>query len=206
MNERYSESGIDLADLEREALLESEESAYALLRENWLASTVAKLRAARRQAGLTQGDLAARLETTQSAIARLEADHEGRMTLHRFIDYAVACGVLALDMLLVPSRDLRAYALQDPDAPRTQTCFDLWRLALPTGNASPVGRENQSSNGMRLARISPININGAPADFGSAEGSGHLSQLGQQNALPSSTNPRTAVSQQTLRPAQELAV
>lgn len=115
-----------LTDLTRE-LLEDEETAYAYLLENWLASTVGKLREARREAGLTQEEVAERLGTKQPAIARLERDHEGRFSLRRFAEYALACGVLPLDIVFESSEDIREYALENPDKPITaETAYEGW--------------------------------------------------------------------------------
>lgn len=127
-----------VSDLAREVLTESKESARAYLRQGWLYAAVRALREARQSANLTQGEVAQCLGTTQSAIARLESDHEGRITLHRYIDYALACDMcpLDLDTLLVPAERLRAFAIQDPDAPRTPTRFTAWCDSQQPSNAA----------------------------------------------------------------------
>lgn len=61
------------------------------------------MREVRRRAGLSQAELAARLGTTQSAIARLETGR-GRPTLERLSQVAAACG-LDLQVRLVPADD-----------------------------------------------------------------------------------------------------
>lgn len=61
------------------------------------------IREARRRAGLTQTELAERVGTTQSAIARLERGH-GHPTLQRLSELVEACG-LELQVRLVPSDD-----------------------------------------------------------------------------------------------------
>lgn len=118
-----------VTDLLRELLEESDESASAYLMESWLASAVAALRDARRQAGLTQEDIAERLDTKQPAIARLERDHEGKFSLRRFAEYALACGVLPLDILLKPVEELREYALENPEASRTEKSLEAWHTS-----------------------------------------------------------------------------
>lgn len=58
------------------------------------------IREVRRRAGLTQTQLAERLGTTQSAIARLETGH-GSPTLARLSEIAEACG-FDIHLRLVP--------------------------------------------------------------------------------------------------------
>jgi transcriptional regulator with XRE-family HTH domain len=58
------------------------------------------VREARRRAGLTQTELAARTGTTQSAIARLERGH-GSPTLERISKLVAACG-FEVEVRLVP--------------------------------------------------------------------------------------------------------
>lgn len=115
-----------LTELAREALEDSEESAHAYLAQSWLSAAIEKLYDARREAELTQREVAERLGTKQPAIARLEKDDEGRVSLHRYVEYALACGVLPLDISLRPAAALREYALKDPEAPRTEESFDCW--------------------------------------------------------------------------------
>lgn len=112
-----------LADLARE-LLEDEETAYEYLKEGWIASAVASLREARREAGLSQEEVANVMGTKQPAIARLEKDHEGSFSLRRFAEYALACDVLPLDILLKPAEILREHALNDPEAPKTELAYE----------------------------------------------------------------------------------
>lgn len=119
--------GDTFADLAREFLQESDESARAYLLQRWLAATMGTLREARRQAGLTQAEVAQRLGTTQSAIARLERDHAGGCSLRRYIEYLAACDLLPLDIEVTPAASLRAYALANPDAPRSSGAIQNWR-------------------------------------------------------------------------------
>jgi transcriptional regulator with XRE-family HTH domain len=60
----------------------------------------ALIREARRRAGLTQGELAARLGTTQSAIARLERGGT-EPSFERVVEAVRACGFELLPRLLV---------------------------------------------------------------------------------------------------------
>jgi transcriptional regulator with XRE-family HTH domain len=115
-----------LTDFARECLRESDDSARAYLIQGWLATTIGTLRDARRRAQLTQGEVARRLGTTQSAVARLEKDHEGRYSFQRYIEYLAVCDALPLAIETVPLAALQRYALADPDAPRTATAFQAW--------------------------------------------------------------------------------
>lgn len=124
-----AQESTSLADLAREFLREGDESARAYLIQGWLAATMGTLRDVRRRARLTQEEVARRLGTTQSAVARLEKDHEGHCSLRRYVEYLAACDVLPLAMETVPAADLRDYALAAPDAPRTASAYRAWRDA-----------------------------------------------------------------------------
>lgn len=93
---------LSFADSIRRRLHRRPEAIAAYLRAGWLAEAAAALREARRAAGLTQQEVAERLGTTQSAIARMENDFEGRYTLRRYIDYLLACGRVPLDIATEP--------------------------------------------------------------------------------------------------------
>lgn len=118
-----------LTDLERE-LLEDDETAYSYLLENWLAAAVGLLRDARIEAGLTQEDVAERLGTKQPAIARLERDHEGRFSLRRFAEFALACGMIPLEVPLKPAEKVRRYALASTGASHTEKAMEAWHTAV----------------------------------------------------------------------------
>lgn len=64
----------------------------ALLADRTLQSLVADFVAARTAAGMTQGDVAARMGTTKSAISRLESGRYSRPTLDTIEKYAQAVG------------------------------------------------------------------------------------------------------------------
>lgn len=127
MESAVQPSGSGLAGLARQILTSSEDRAYRYLRRMWLASAARTLRRARREAGLSQVELAEKLGTTQSAVARLENDSEGRLSLHRYVDYAIACGQFPLEIIAEQASTVREFAIDDPDAPRTQLLVDRWR-------------------------------------------------------------------------------
>ena len=69
------------------------QKAFDALEEEY--ATLSALLAARRDAGLTQGDVAARMGTTKSAISRLEASlrsDKGSPSFATLRKYAHACG------------------------------------------------------------------------------------------------------------------
>lgn len=104
----------------------SEEFTQEYLKAAFLSSAVEKMFYARRDAGLTQAQVAEKLRTKQTAIARLEADMDGSMSLRRYVEVALACGMIPLDMTLVPISALRDYVIENPDAPRTADLYYAW--------------------------------------------------------------------------------
>src|SRR5712692_5214749 len=64
------------------------------LKAGFVSSAVDALFYARRQAGLTQAQVAEQMNTKQAAIARLEADTDGSMSFRRCAEFALACGMV----------------------------------------------------------------------------------------------------------------
>lgn len=56
----------------------------------------AMLRTIRQAAGLTQAEVAEKLDTQQSAVARMEAYMGGHISLRRFAEFSLACGYAPL--------------------------------------------------------------------------------------------------------------
>lgn len=102
------------------------------LKADFLSSAVDALFHARRQADLTQAQVAERLNTKQAAIARLEADTDGSMSLRRYVEFALACGMVPLNIALAPIESVRNFVIAYPDAPLTQMNYDTWLLAKET--------------------------------------------------------------------------
>lgn len=98
----------------------------AYLKSSFLSLAVDALFYARRQAGLTQAQVAEQLKTKQTAIARLEADTTGSMSLRRFVEVAMACGMMPFDIQLVPVNSLREYVIANPEAPKTSDAYNAW--------------------------------------------------------------------------------
>jgi DNA-binding transcriptional regulator YiaG len=78
------------------------EFALEYLRAEFLASAAEALFNARHTAHLTQKQVAERLGKKQSAIARWEADVDGKMSFQQFVDLALACGMVPESLKLVP--------------------------------------------------------------------------------------------------------
>lgn len=118
-----------IEDSIRELLASDDEAARAYLKESFLSEAIIALFHARRDAGLTQAQLAARLGVKQPSIARLERDFSGSVTLRRYVEVAIACGVMPLDLALVPVEQLKRFVLDDPGAEKTASAFNAWLAA-----------------------------------------------------------------------------
>ncbi len=100
----------------------------AYLRSGFLESAVNTLYQARRQAGLTQTQVAEKLNTGQAMIARLEDDTKGAMSLHRYVDFMMACGMIPYNISYVPVEAVRSYTVENPQWPLTQENYHTWLL------------------------------------------------------------------------------
>ncbi len=133
-----------IADLVRETLSD-DTGTKAYLRQWWLTTAIESLIAARHRAGLSQDKLAQLLGTQQSVVARMEKDDDGRMSLHRFIDYALACGEIPFDVQLIDVQRMSAYAKMAPDAARTVTTFSNHVYAHPSSQRRTRGYQPRGS-------------------------------------------------------------
>lgn len=146
MNNRVTGS---IADSVQSLLEEGGQQAYEYLRESFLANAMLLLFQARREADLTQVQLAEKLKTRQSAIARMENDTTGSISLRRFIEVALACGKMPFDISLAPLQDVVAFSMHNPEEERTEVNFAKWQswssTTLVNVEASPavsIAREN----------------------------------------------------------------
>lgn len=103
-----------------------EEFTREYLKASFLSAAVNELFHARRDAGLTQAQVAEKLNTKQTAIARLEADTAGSMSLRRFVEFALACGRMPFDIKLELVNSFRNYVIDNPRSPRTQDLYEEW--------------------------------------------------------------------------------
>lgn len=107
-------------------ILEDEDGARDYLVEHWVAEAMLTMRRARRQAGLTQAQVAEQLGTQQPAVARLEGDHSGGVSVRRYAEYFAACNVLPFEVEFAPIEQLRQFALDNPTAPLTADALRAW--------------------------------------------------------------------------------
>ena len=97
----------------------NDEFITAYLKADFLTSAAISLSTLRHDAGLTQVEVAEQLHTKQSAIARLEADFDGTMSLRRYVDFALACGVIPHNLTFVPINIARNFTMTQPEVPLT---------------------------------------------------------------------------------------
>lgn len=143
-------------------MLTDEKDGEAFAREyfkaGFLSSAVDALFYARRAAGLTQAQVAERLNTKQTAIARLEADTNGSMSLRRYVDYALACGVVPLDISFAQLDSFCEYVIAHPEAPRTQEAYNAWQKTgvQPISGVQPPIGVNESATTIQGTRFTLI--------------------------------------------------
>jgi transcriptional regulator with XRE-family HTH domain len=118
-----------IQDAIRELLKSDPRAAREFLKESFLTEAALALFHARKEADLSQAELASRLGTKQPAIARLEADFNGSLTLRRFVEVALACDVAPLDIRLVPLEELVKFVTEEPEADRTAHNYYAWSAA-----------------------------------------------------------------------------
>jgi len=109
------------------------------LKADFLAAAVDALFYARRQAGLTQEQVAQKLGKKQEAIARWEADKEGRMSLRQYFDLAIASGRVPLNIVLEPVESVRDFVIDHPEEPQTPYSYYAWlqKHSEPTSAPQP---------------------------------------------------------------------
>lgn len=105
------------------------EFALEYLKSSFLTAAVNALFYMRRQSGLTQAQVAERLHTTQSAIARSEGDFDGGISLRRYVDFALACGMVPHDITFAPLESVVSYSIAQPNIPFTQVNHQEWLKA-----------------------------------------------------------------------------
>ena len=135
-----------IADLARAELVDSDNGGRTLLGRAWLGAVTRELRRARCEAGLSQQEVAERLGTTQSAIARLERDREGRFSVHTLVEYALAIGWFPFDFELAPFETIRALAIAHPDAPRDARGVQGDHFQRDAHEPKEVGKAQSSSS------------------------------------------------------------
>lgn len=105
---------------------DGEEFTREFLKAKFLNSAVHNLYNIRRKAGLTQEQLAQKLGKKQSAIARWEADVEGRISLRQYVEIAQACGVSPFALAFESLEALRNFIFAHPEVLPTQEIYQTW--------------------------------------------------------------------------------
>lgn len=139
---------------------QGQEFTVEYLKADFLASAANALCSIRRQAGLTQAQVAERLNTKQSAIARLEADFDGAMSLRRYVDFALACGVIPHHITFAPVEAARKFVIEQPGVPFTQENHHAWpkvtfQLAREAAGNTPQATIIVSSSATTLQEVRP---------------------------------------------------
>lgn len=116
--------GRTLEDSIRDDLKEGGEVARAYLRQTWLSRAISTLGEARRAAGLTQAEVAERMGSSQSAVARWERDDIGSISLRRYVDFMLACDAFPMDVEYRPFETARALLFANPDTRCTADLCD----------------------------------------------------------------------------------
>jgi transcriptional regulator with XRE-family HTH domain len=119
------------ADSLRELLAHDTGALTQYLRQSFLVEAMMSLFHARRKAGLTQQQVAARMGTKQSVIARWEADLSGAISLRNYVDFAVACGMRPFDMTLTSLSALAPFAKEHLDKAITVEAYHDWLWSEP---------------------------------------------------------------------------
>jgi len=196
------------------------ENAIAYLRSAFFSSAVDALFYARRKAGLTQEQVAQKLGKKQEAIARWEADTEGKMSLRQYFDLAVACGRIPLNMVLEPVESVRDFVIDHPEETQTPDLYYAWlkHRSEPTTASQPVTTLTLINQGVVVTNP-PTNVS-IPIQESSPTVKSverYLKEQGDQNtnqasyySLPtwyggSATNRTSTTSHQIPVPAQSLA-
>ncbi len=120
-----------------------QEYATEYLKADFLTSVANALFTLRRQAGLTQAQVAELLHTKQSAIARLEADFDGAMSLRRFVDFSLACGYIPHHLTFAPIETARNITIAQPETSLTFENHLNWGNAnfqLTLGSVGPASQ------------------------------------------------------------------
>ena len=126
---------------------QGKEFASEYLTSAFLSSAVNTLFYMRRQAGLTQAQVAERLNTTQSAVARLEGNFDGGISLHRYVDFALACGMVPHNITFAPLESAISYTIAQPKILYTEVNYHGWLKANSLSTSTSVATlAQQSSN------------------------------------------------------------
>jgi transcriptional regulator with XRE-family HTH domain len=177
------------------------EFASEYLKSAFLSSASNGLFYIRREAGLTQEQVAERLNTKQSAIAGLEGDFDGGISLRRYVDFALACGMVPHNITFAPLESVISYTIARPKILFTQVNYQEWvKVNSPSISTSVQilsQRENDAeimNKTLQMQRATVFSIDRNPGNW-----SGN-----SLNITPSATTLRNDVFQPYLIPPLQL--
>lgn len=180
---------------------EGKEFASDYLKSAFLVSAVNALFYMRRQADLTQAQVAERLNTTQSAIARLEGNFDGGISLHRYIDFALACGMVPHNITFAPLELAISYTIAQPKILYTEVNYQEWlkaySLSTSTSQQLLAQKESNSEVMSRTLQTQRGAVFSIDRSLGNWSGNSF-------NIAPSATTLRNDVFQPYLMPPLEL--
>lgn len=127
------EEHYDIASIEEILAEEGDEVLESFLQSEWFYRAMRKIKEARKRNHLSQMEIAERLGTTQSVVARMENAHYGNFSVARFIAYAWACGVAPVDLGFVDAESMLDFAREKPLSESEIEAIDRWDVesAIP---------------------------------------------------------------------------
>lgn len=124
---------------------QGQEYTIEYLKAVFLASAANALSTLRHEAGLTQMQVSEQLHTKQSAIARLEADFDGAMSLRRLVDFALACGYIPHHFTFTPIETARRFIIEQPETPLSYKNQLSWNNATFQLRLEPAGTASRTA-------------------------------------------------------------
>lgn len=125
---------------------EGKDFAVEYLKAGFMSSAVNALFYMRRQAGLTQAQVAERLNIKPSAVARLEGDFDGGISLRRYVEFALACGMVPHDITFAPLESVINYIIAQPEVLYTQMNYQEWLKASSQPDSTSVESGGQAES------------------------------------------------------------
>ena len=175
------------------------EFASEYLKSAFLASAANGLFYMRQQADLTQAQVAERLNTKQSAIARLEGDFDGGISLRRYVDFALACGMVPHDITFVPLESAISYTIAQPKTLFTQVNHQEWLKANSPSTSFEILVQQESNSEVMSKTLQMQRGTVFSIDWSLGNWSGN-----SMNIVPSATTLRNDVFQPYLIPPLQL--
>jgi transcriptional regulator with XRE-family HTH domain len=81
---------------------------------------------ARLRSGLSREQVAQAAGVSRSTVESLEEASPTGLTMEQYVDLALACGSMPLELTLAPTPDMREFASEVPIGNRSATAFDAW--------------------------------------------------------------------------------